>query len=46
MVVGNKNFTTINSETSTLSLPILQNYDTLSTTDRELLQKIFTFIIF
>ena len=44
MVVGNKNFTTINSETSTLSLPILQNYDTLSTTDRELLQKIFTFI--
>ena len=44
MVVGNKNFTTINSETSTLSLPILQNYDTLSTTDRELLQKIFTII--
>ena len=44
MVVGNKNFANINSETSTLSLPILQNYDTLSTTDRELLQKIFTFI--
>ena len=39
-----KNFANINSETSTLSLPILQNYDTLSTTDRELLQKIFTFI--
>ena len=44
MVVANKNFENINSETSTLSLPILQNYDTLSTTDRELLQKIFTII--
>ncbi len=39
-----KNFATINSETSTLSLPILQSYDTLSTTDRQLLQKILTFV--
>ena len=39
-----KNFASINTETSTLSLPILQSYDTLSTTDRQLLQKILTFI--